>query len=124
MPHTYSIEKLQNSFNKYSWIKENLYYQEIFTYYQAYFSLMNEKYEISDFYLLRRRLDMYSPISTINFEYYQTISEVEDFLIKNKESIQCIVGDYSFCNTQFGKTQKPELEDYADGEDVMKFLIG
>jgi len=86
MPHTYSIEKLQNSFNKYSWIKENLYYQEIYTYYQAYFSLMNEKYEISDFYLLRRRLDMYSPISTINFEYYQTISEVEDFLIKIKKT--------------------------------------
>ena len=45
-------------------------------------------------------------------------------LFKNKENIQCIVGDYSFCNTQFGKTQKPELEDYADGEDVMKFLMG
>jgi len=124
MPHTYSIEELQKSFNKYSWIKDNLYYQEIFTYYQAYFSLMNEKYIINDFYLLRKRLDLYAPISTINFEYYDTISEVENFLRKNKNNIQCIVGDYSFCNAQFGKTQRPELEDYADGKDLMKFLIG
>lgn len=122
LPKSFSLENLQTALKKYSWILENLYYQEIYTYYQAYFSLMNEIYSTNDFYILRQRLDLYAPISTINYEYYDSQSQVEEFLKINKENIQCIVGDNSFCNTKFGNTQIPALDDYADGEDVMKFL--
>jgi hypothetical protein len=122
LPRSFSLDKLQTAFKNYSWILDNLYYQEIYTYYQAYFSLMNEKYTTNEFYILRERLDLYAPISTINYEYYDSPSEVEEFIKINKENIQCIVGDNRFCNTKFGKTQIPELDDYADGEDVMSFL--
>ena len=122
LPHEFSLNKINAAFKHYSWISDNLYYKEIINYYRAYFSLMFEDFIDNDFYLLRERLDLYSPISVINYAYYNDISQVENFIKANKENLQCIVGNYSLCNTTFGKTQKPELSDYPDDVDIMRFL--
>jgi hypothetical protein len=49
--------------------------------------------------------------------------------LKNKleadsELIQCIVGNGSDSEyVPFGQTQKPQLDDYADGVDTFEFLV-
>lgn len=63
-------------------------------------------------------------ISQINYCYYDSMAEVEQWVKVNDNELQCIV-----TNTiehprrvDFGRAQYPSLWDYADGVDVMKFL--
>ena len=39
-----------------------------------------------------------------------------------QDKLQCIVGNLSPATIKFGEAQSPELSDYADGVDVLKFL--
>ena len=61
---------------------------------------------------------LFSPISQINYEYYDDINQLENTL-KTNTDIQCIVGAN---NIAFGDAQKPSLTDYADGIDSLLFL--
>lgn len=64
-------------------------------------------------------------ISCINYCYYDSIEQVEQWLAENDEKIQCIVSRAVTHSRRvdFGRAQYPTLFDYADGVDVMKFLI-
>ncbi|MBR5811828.1 MAG: aldehyde dehydrogenase [Alistipes sp.] len=64
-------------------------------------------------------------ISCINYCYYDSIEQVEQWLDENDEKIQCIVSRAVTHSRRvdFGRAQYPTLFDYADGVDVMKFLI-
>lgn len=73
----------------------------------------------NNFVLLFRSEDLFSPLAMIYFHEYDSDFERDKYLEKHKESIQAIIGkDY----IPFGKAQKPELNDYADGVDVMNWL--
>ena len=68
--------------------------------------------------LLVEDASIFSPISQLNYEFYNDPGALEDSL-KKRGDIQCIVGEN---HTAFGKAQQPAVTDYADGEDTMKFL--
>ena len=61
---------------------------------------------------------LFSPISQLNYSFYDEIDKVLLSLRKNEE-VQCIAG----IDIPFGKVQSPELSDYADGVDTMQFLL-
>lgn len=63
-------------------------------------------------------------ISCINYCYYDSIEQVEQWLAENDDKIQCIVSRAITHprRVDFGRAQYPTLFDYADGVDVMKFL--
>lgn len=64
-----------------------------------------------------------SPISSVFYEYYENLNEVENRLVADQDSIQCIVSNDLVKNSiPFGTTQKPALWDYADGIDTIAFL--
>ncbi|RZP08887.1 MAG: acyl-CoA reductase, partial [Flavobacteriales bacterium] len=50
--------------------------------------------------------------------------DIEKSLSKISGKIQCIVSNENIENfIEFGKTQSPELTDYADGVDTFDFLL-
>ncbi len=65
-----------------------------------------------------------SPISSVFYEFYDSIQELQLRLESESEQIQCIVSnklvEYSI---DFGQTQKPNLWDYADNVDTISFLL-
>jgi hypothetical protein len=61
---------------------------------------------------------LFSPISQLNYSFYDEIDKILLSLRKNEE-VQCIAG----IDISFGKVQSPELSDYADGIDTMQFLL-
>lgn len=64
-----------------------------------------------------------SPIATIFYEYYDNPVDLKIKLYEERENIQCIVSKGFIENEiPFGKTQKPELWDYADGINTLQFL--
>ena len=56
---------------------------------------------------------------SIMHEFFTDMKVIEDFIVSNKERLQCIV---SKSETSFGYSQKPNLWDYADGVDPIEFL--
>ena len=74
------------------------------------------------FLLLQENTKIVSPISVLYYEYYTTLDELSEKFNQDKDKIQCIVGNTALCTVAFGETQMPELWDYADQIDTLKFL--
>lgn len=64
-------------------------------------------------------------ISRINIYRYSSLEEVEKWLDTNQNRIQCCATNIAeFAGgIRLGEAQQPTLNDYADGVDIMKFLL-
>lgn len=76
------------------------------------------------FLMLTENTATVSPISVVHYETYESLDTVKEYLDENAEKIQCIVSRSEALAgaVPFGKTQQPEISDYADSEDTMAFL--
>lgn len=64
-----------------------------------------------------------SPISSVFYEYYESLDTVKQKLLAEHTQIQCVVSKGIIENSiSFGQTQKPMLWEYADGIDTVAFL--
>ena len=77
------------------------------------------------FSLLKEDFAISSPISTIYYEKYNNINDLTKIVNQNIKNIQCIVTNCKQFNNKikFGQAQKPELWDYSDNVDTLKFLM-
>lgn len=71
-----------------------------------------------------QRCEFPTALSLINYSHYDTLAEVEQWLVEHDGELQCVV---SKCvthrrRTGFGCAQSPALTDYPDDCDVMEFL--
>lgn len=65
-----------------------------------------------------------SPISSVFYEYYDTLEDIQNRINSDNEQIQCVVSNGCIPNSiLFGTTQKPNLWDYADNRDTLEFLF-
>ena len=106
--------------------KEVLEYEKYcnnYDYNKAVFLMSNFKLRDNGFLTLKEDTSMASPISSVFYEYYESASKLRETVMANQDFIQCIVSKNSFENSiPFGKTQTPELWDYADGINTLEFL--
>ncbi len=76
------------------------------------------------FIMLKEDTSYASPIATLFYEKYNSIEELTEKLSLDNDKIQCVVANGIIENEiDFGKTQNPELWDYADGIDTVDFLL-
>jgi hypothetical protein len=68
--------------------------------------------------LLVEEESLFSPISQLNYGFYQDKEVLVDVL-HTKSELQCLVGQ-GF--TPFGQAQNPEIGVYADAVDTLSFL--
>ncbi len=66
-----------------------------------------------------------SPVAVLFYEYYTNLVQLNAQLEDDKDKIQCIVSANKEIKNgiPFGKAQSPDLWDYADNIDTLKFLI-
>jgi hypothetical protein len=65
-----------------------------------------------------------SPISSVFYEFYDDINDLQIRLEAEKDQIQCIVSDkLTKDSIDFGQTQHPKLWNYADNVDTISFLL-
>ena len=83
----------------------------------------NEQHLDTGFVLAKERLDMNVPLACVHYFFYEDKAEVDTFIKNNEENLQCVVGNYWAKDTiAFGESQNPDLQDFADRVDTMKFL--
>lgn len=110
----------------YAWnpiINENKYANN-YDYNKAVYLMSEFAMLENGFLMIKEDTSFASPIATVFYEYYNTKEELTTYLNTHSNNIQCIVSNgFTENEIPFGKTQRPELSDYADGEDTISFLL-
>lgn len=97
-------------------------YANNYDYNKAVFLMSNFKILDNGFMTLKEDAAYASPISSVFYEYYDDLAQVQQRLEHDAEQLQCVVGSAISGGIPFGTTQKPSLRDYADGVDTIQFL--
>jgi hypothetical protein len=75
--------------------------------------------------LLKEDASISSAVSMLHYQFYNNQNEVNQWIALNKDKIQCVVSKSPeiIGSIPLGKSQYPEVTDYADGIDTMNFLL-
>jgi hypothetical protein len=76
----------------------------------------------NNFLILKEDSSIASPLGVLFYEYYDELDEVIQVLAHQKDTIQCVVSAVLEGAVAFGESQKPSLQDYADGVDTIQFI--
>jgi thymidylate synthase ThyX len=86
--------------------------------------MKGEKIIDTGFVIIKESYEIGSPISTLFYERYNDIRELNKQLKQKQNKIQCIISNNIVENsTKFGSSQSPSIGDYADKINTMDFLL-
>jgi len=124
IPKDYSFEAFFQGMFKYEAVIHYEKYANNYDYNKAVFLMSNFKLLDNGFLTLKEDSSYASPISSVFYEYYENLEQLQKRLQEDAEQIQCIVSSNLTTNSiAFGETQKPQLWDYADNVDTITFLL-
>ena len=123
LPKSMDITRVLDHFMTYKELANHNKYANNYTYHRAILLMNGEQHLDTGFVLPKERLDIHAPLACIHYSYYNSELEINDFIEKNTDELQCVVGNYSHPGiVPFGKSQNPEIQDFADNMDTLKFL--
>jgi len=123
VPQDYHFLNLLDLWVSFKKVADNFKYHNNYEYNKSIYLVNGVNYLDTGFLLLTESEALTSPISVLYYQQYQNLTEVDQYLTQNQDKIQCIVSSQSSRNfIPFGQTQVPDISDYADGMDVMRFL--
>lgn len=120
IPEGYDIGRIADNWTEYSGYINHSGYANNYDYNKAVYLVNRQSFHDTGYLLIREDSRLSSPVSVLHYEKYRSVSEVIQQSDLLKENIQCIVGRN---HVPFGKSQMPDLWDYADGTDTMDFLL-
>jgi hypothetical protein len=119
VPEDYNFELLLGAFKKYNYFADLTKYRNNYDYNLALLIMNNKYYMANESIILSENENIFSPVSVLHYSFCQNEKAIFEQLNKG-ENIQCIIGKD---HIPFGKAQKPDIFDYADGIDTMEFLL-
>ena len=124
VPKGYSFDTFFEAIFEYQEVIHYEKYANNYDYNKAVFLMSNYKLLDNGFLTLKEDSSHASPISSVFYEYYDSLTEIEKRLETEAETIQCIVSNNLVQNSiPFGQTQRPQLWDYADHVDTISFSL-
>lgn len=125
VPNTDILEKVLGLLEVYASVGDHHKYHNNYEYNKSIYLVNNEPHLDNGFLLLKQDSQLVSPISVLFYEVYDGMEELERLISSQLDKIQCVVGNTEVFKEAipFGKAQSPGPEDYADGEDTLKFLL-
>ncbi len=119
VPKDYDFLPLLDTFKKYNYFADHTKYKNNYDYNLALLIMNNKFYMTNDTIILVENENPFSAVSELHYSLYSDKDEIIEEL-KQTDNIQCIVSEN---HLPFGTSQTPGLFDYADGVDVMQFLL-
>ncbi len=125
VPEGYDFEFLLKILGQRTQIIENHKYFNNYEYNKAVFLVNRREHFDTGNLLLTEDEKFASPVGVLHYAYYHSPRALQNHLMVNRERVQCVVSEAGFLTgtVPFGKSQVPELWDYADGVDTMAFLL-
>lgn len=125
IPEGYNFAPFFESIFDFSYVMDNKKYANNYEYNRTVYLMNSIKLFDNNFLLLKEELGLASPVGVLYYEYYKNDEALMNKLRADSPNIQCMVRAGKGDNfLSFGYTQRPSLNDYADGIDTIKFLIG
>ena len=124
VPKNYSFDLFFEAMFEYKDVIHYEKYANNYDYNKAVFLMSNYKLLDNGFLTLKEDTQQYaSPISSIFYQQYDSLAQLQQQLTQDTPLLQCIVSNGCIPDSiGFGQTQKPNLWDYADGIDTLTFL--
>lgn len=123
VPRGYDFEALRTECKAFNGLLDLNKYRNNIDYHRAIFIMNNRPFVDLGNLLLIENKETATGVSVVNYQYYEDLSEVKAFIDSNKENLQITVSNLPLTNTtHFGKGQQPDIDEFADGVDTMKWL--
>ena len=124
LPKNFELKPLYEAYDKYIDIVHHNKYYNNYMYHKSILLMNLTKHYDNGFMLFQNKTDLHTPISTLNYHFYNSENEVLDYIAENEADIQCVVSKMPAISHKidFGNTQLPSLNDYADNVNVLNFL--
>ncbi|MFK7811274.1 MAG: acyl-CoA reductase [Maribacter sp.] len=124
VPTGYDFDTFFKAIYEFNPLIQQAKYANNYDYNKAVYLMSEFKILENGFLMLKEDESYASPIASVFYETYNSSEELKEKLKNEEEKIQCIVAK-GFVENEipFGKTQTPELNDYADGVDTVDFLL-
>jgi len=116
----FDLDRFFKAIYDYNEIINHHKYANNYDYYRALWMMNREDLLENGFLILRPSDAIASPIATLFYERFEDEGVLRESLKGKAEEIQCLI---SKKDVPFGKSQNPELWDYADGVDTAEFLL-
>ncbi|CAN5246295.1 acyl-CoA reductase [soil metagenome] len=125
VPADYKIEELFPNFQSFSAIKDHHKYSNNYDYHKSVFLVNRVPHLDSGFFIMTETEKLVSPLSVVYYEYYNDLEDLKNKINPNTTKLQCIIAKDGWWphSIEPGTAQKPQLWNYADGIDTLKFLI-
>jgi hypothetical protein len=126
VPKGYNFNFFFESIEFWSGIMLHSKYTNNYEYMKAIYLVNRVPHLDNGFILLKEDEGLASPISTLFYQEYDTEDELKGILEKHKNDLQVVIGNEhaDFSTAAYGYSQKPNLDDYADGINTFEFLAG
>ncbi len=123
VPKGYDFDQIFKNIYHYNNLINYKKYENNYTYNKTVYLMSEFQLLENGFFMLKEDHNYSSPIATLFYEYYSDIDTLNQKLELEKDQIQCVVSNLGIeSEIDFGETQKPKLDDYADGVDTLRFL--
>lgn len=138
VPRGYNFDLFFNGMFEQKHLIKNEKYLNNYDYNKAVYLMSDFDLLDNEFLLIKEENDSYtSPIAALGYSYYDDIDELAQQLKNDADLLQCVVVQGKAAQTiktalipltapavvNFGATQCPMLNDYADGVDTVDFLL-
>ncbi len=125
IPKNYNFDRFFLSMDKWKYLCQHNKYANNYDYHKSVYQMNRIEFLDNGFTLFKNDGQIYSPLAVIFYEYYLDIINFVAEINKKSDEIQCVVSNN--CNVKnsikLGTSQSPQLWNYADNIDTMKFLI-
>jgi len=125
VPHGYHFDTLLEALHEYREMINHDKYKNNFDYNFTLYIMNGIPHKNNGCLLLKEDTSLQARIASVHYEYYDELQDLDALLAEKRDEIQCVVGKIKvngFTVLPFGQSQKPTLNDYPDGVDVMRFL--
>ena len=123
LPKGFDLNLIFGGLYPYANVIEMNKYANNYDYNKAIYLMSDFDFLENGFFMLRKDKAISSPIATCHYEFYDTLDILKNHLKEQKENIQCMVSKTDIEGSiAFGQAQYPQLWDYADGVDTLKFI--
>jgi len=119
IPKDYDLIPLFDVLSMEDWVLNHSKYANNLQYYRTLY-LLNQipHFDLGNI-IVTENEELVSPVGVLYIHHYENESSLQKWISEREEKIQCKVG----INVDFGQSQQPALDDFADGINTYDFLV-
>ena len=124
VPVDYDLDKFCSSNRRFQELITHQKYCNNYRHQKALFTTAKKDFIDAGYTLFARDVSVVSPLGVIHYQEFKDLDQLDDLISIQQDKIQCIASAEQWYQNSldFGTLQEPDLWDYSDNLDTMKFL--